>query len=64
MPELRTDRLLLRPWRSSDVAPWVAINADPQVREHLGGGPLTREQSAAAVAGFQADLDRRGYGSG
>jgi RimJ/RimL family protein N-acetyltransferase len=61
MPELRTDRLLLRPWRAADVAPWAAMNADPEVREHLGP-LLTPEQSAASVARFQADLDERGYG--
>ncbi|MFB7652595.1 MULTISPECIES: GNAT family N-acetyltransferase [unclassified Streptomyces] len=61
MTELRTDRLVLRRWRDSDLAPWAAMNADPEVREHLGD-PLTREQSDASVAGFQADFDRRGYG--
>ena len=61
MTELRTDRLVLRRWRDSDLAPWAAMNADPEVREHLGA-PLTREQSDASVARFQADFDRRGYG--
>ncbi|MFD4260454.1 GNAT family N-acetyltransferase [Streptomyces sp. NPDC058534] len=61
MTELRTDRLVLRRWRDSDLEPWAAMNADPDVREHLGD-PLTREQSDASVAGFQADFDRRGYG--
>jgi RimJ/RimL family protein N-acetyltransferase len=61
MPDLRTDRLTLRPWRESDVQPWAAMNADPQVREHLGD-LLTREQSAASIAHFQAQLDERGYG--
>lgn len=37
------------------------MNADPEIREHLGG-LLTREQSDASVARFQADFDRRGYG--
>ena len=59
--QLRTDRLLLRAWRESDLAPWAAMNADPEVREHLGE-LLTAEQSAASVASFQADLDRRGWG--
>ncbi|MFG3322508.1 GNAT family N-acetyltransferase [Streptomyces sp. NPDC048171] len=61
MTELRTDRLVLRRWRDSDLAPWAAMNADPEVREHLGD-PLTREQSDASVAGFRDDFDRRGYG--
>ncbi len=61
MPELRTERLLLRPWRDADLAPWAALNADPIVREYFPG-VLTREQSDASVARFQADLDRRGWG--
>ncbi|MEV6209908.1 GNAT family N-acetyltransferase [Kitasatospora sp. NPDC051914] len=61
MTELRTERLLLRPWRESDLAPWAAMNADPEVREHLGE-LLTREQCEAGVAAFRADTERRGYG--
>jgi RimJ/RimL family protein N-acetyltransferase len=61
MPELRTERLLLRAWRASDLTPWAAVNADPEVREHLGD-VLTREQSEASAAHFQAGLDERGWG--
>jgi RimJ/RimL family protein N-acetyltransferase len=61
MPELRTDRLLLRRWRESDLEPWAAMNADPEVREHLGE-LLTRTQTDASVARFQAEFDERGYG--
>lgn len=61
MPELRTDRLLLRRWRESDLEPWAAMNADPEVREHLGE-LLTREESDAVVAAMQAAFDARGFG--
>ncbi|UUU19454.1 GNAT family N-acetyltransferase [Streptomyces sp. DSM 40750] len=61
MSELRTDRLLLRGWRKSDLAPWAAMNADPEVREYFPG-VLTKEQSEASAARFQADLDERGWG--
>jgi RimJ/RimL family protein N-acetyltransferase len=61
MPELRTERLALRQWRESDLEPWAAMNADPEVREHFPN-LLTREQSAASMARFQAELDQRGYG--
>lgn len=37
------------------------MNADPEVREHFPN-LLTREQSAASVAAFQAEFDQRGYG--
>ncbi|MBC9714989.1 GNAT family N-acetyltransferase [Streptomyces sp. TRM66268-LWL] len=61
MPDLLTDRLLLRPWRESDLEPWAAMNADPEVRAQLGE-LLTREQSDAVVAGMRADFDARGFG--
>ncbi|MET9851034.1 GNAT family N-acetyltransferase [Streptomyces ossamyceticus] len=61
MSELRTNRLLLRAWRESDLAPWAAMNADPEVRAYFPE-LLTTEQSDASVARFQADLDRRGWG--
>ncbi|MGW5481138.1 GNAT family N-acetyltransferase [Streptomyces sp. NPDC004008] len=61
MTELHTDRLTLRGWRDSDLAPWASMNADAEVREHLGD-LLTREQSDASVARFQAEFDRRGCG--
>ncbi|MFF5922737.1 GNAT family N-acetyltransferase [Streptomyces flavochromogenes] len=61
MPELRTDRLLLRRWRESDLEPWAAMNADSEVRKHLGE-LLTREQSDATVAVMQAEFDDRGFG--
>ncbi|MEU8780368.1 GNAT family N-acetyltransferase [Streptomyces sp. NPDC048637] len=61
MSELRTERLLLREWRESDLGPWAAMNADPEVRAYFPE-VLTPERSAASVARFQADLARRGWG--
>jgi RimJ/RimL family protein N-acetyltransferase len=61
MTELRTSRLVLRPWREADLVPWAAMNADPEVRAHFPG-TLTREESAASVRRFQADLEARGWG--
>ena len=61
MTELRTDRLILRQWRDADLDPWAAMNADPQVREFLGG-PLTREQSLASLSRFRAGIAERGWG--
>jgi RimJ/RimL family protein N-acetyltransferase len=58
---IKTERLMLRDWRDSDLAPWAAMNADPQVREYLGP-LLTTEQASAWVLNYQDDLDRYGFG--
>jgi len=59
--ELKIDRLVLRQWRDADLDPWAAMNADPSVREFFPE-TLTREQSAASMARFRANLDERGWG--
>jgi RimJ/RimL family protein N-acetyltransferase len=61
MAEIITERLVLRGWRESDLAPWAAMNADPQVRQFLGP-LLTAEQAGAWAVNFQDDLDRDGFG--
>jgi RimJ/RimL family protein N-acetyltransferase len=58
MIHLTTERLILRDWRKQDLDAWAAINADPEVRRHLGdGGPCERKDAwhmMAAAAGNQA----------
>jgi ribosomal-protein-alanine N-acetyltransferase len=63
MPEpfLRTDRLLLRPWREDDLEPFAALNADPAVMEHFAR-PLDRPESDAFVARIMAHFAREGFG--
>ena len=61
MAEISTERLIMRGWRESDLAPWAAMNADPEVRQYLGP-LLTFEQASAWVLNFQDDLDRYGFG--
>jgi RimJ/RimL family protein N-acetyltransferase len=58
---MRTKRLILRDWRESDLEPWAAMNADPEVRRYLGQ-PMTAEQAEAWALNFQDDIDRHGYG--
>jgi RimJ/RimL family protein N-acetyltransferase len=58
---LSTARLRLRQWRDDDLDPWAALNADPQVREFFGA-TLTRDEAAASMASFRADLQARGWG--
>ena len=58
---MRTERLVLRDWRESDLEPWAAMNVDPEVRRYLGR-PMTAAQAEAWALNFQDDLDRHGYG--
>lgn len=58
---LRTARLLLRPWRDEDRAPFAALNADPVVMEYFPS-VLTREESDAFVDRIGTGFDERGWG--
>ena len=58
---LRTERLLLRPWRDSDRAPFAAMNADPKVMEHFPA-LSTREESDTAVDRIVARMEQQGFG--
>lgn len=61
MTDLRTPRLLLRPWRAEDEAPMAAINQDPEVARYLNR-PITE----AALVGFLpflvAHWEEHGFG--
>ena len=59
--ELRTERLLLREWRDSDLEPFAALNADPAVMEHFPG-VLTRAESDAVVDRIRTHFAVHGYG--
>jgi RimJ/RimL family protein N-acetyltransferase len=58
---ITTPRLLLRRWRSSDRAPFAALNADPEVMRFF---PSVRDarQSDELVDRIEATFDSRGYG--
>ncbi|MEV0899524.1 GNAT family N-acetyltransferase [Actinoplanes sp. NPDC049802] len=59
--ELTTERLRLRQWLDSDLDVWAAMNADPRVRE-FWPDLLSREQAAAGLECFRAELAERGWG--
>jgi RimJ/RimL family protein N-acetyltransferase len=59
--QLETPRLILRPARDSDRAPYAAMNADPAVMTYFAS-TMTREESDASLARFQAAYDRDGFG--
>jgi RimJ/RimL family protein N-acetyltransferase len=60
-PTLTTERLVLRPWRESDLAPFAALNADPEVMAHFPAN-LTQAESVAMAGRIQAGLAARGFG--
>lgn len=58
--ELLTPRLRLRQWQPRDLAPYAALNADPEVMRFF---PATQslEQSERSIALWSAELDERGW---
>jgi RimJ/RimL family protein N-acetyltransferase len=58
---LITERLILRPWRDSDLEPFARLNADPFVMEFMPRC-LSRDESDAFAARIRADMERRGWG--
>src|SRR5450631_3922342 len=59
--QLETPRLILRPWRESDRAPFAAMNADPEVMTFFPA-LMTPEESDANSTRFQDAYDREGFG--
>jgi RimJ/RimL family protein N-acetyltransferase len=47
---IRTERLVLRPWRDADLAPFAELNADARVMAHFPA-TLSRAESAVEVPG-------------
>ena len=60
-PTLSTPRLRLRPWRDADLAPFVAINADPRVMEFFHNVP-SRQESEARLRRIREHFDKHGFG--
>ena len=59
--ELQTDRLLLRRWLASDLAPFAALNADPSVTKYLPT-LLSRPECDAFVERVGSHFERHGFG--
>lgn len=60
-PTLETPRLLLRPWRDTDLEPWFALNADPRVMEFFPA-LYTRAEAERTMTLMREYLERDGYG--
>lgn len=61
MTTLTTERLVLRPWRDADLAPFADLNADPEVMTFFPT-VLDREQSDAMAARIRVPIDEHGWG--
>ncbi len=59
--ELETERLRLRQWRASDLAPFAELNADPRVMEFFPAR-LDRRASDALAKRIEAKIAERWWG--
>ena len=61
MEEIRTARLLLRQWKPCDLAPFAALNADPEVMRYFPA-TLNRETSDGMAHRCRDLIEQRGWG--
>lgn len=61
MHRLDTKRLLLRPWRDSDLSEFARLNDDPTVMEFMPRR-LNRDESDAMAARIRAAMESTGWG--
>lgn len=58
---IKTERLLLRRWRESDIGAYAAINADSKVMRYFPS-LYTSEESVAQIERFNQSIDELGFG--
>jgi RimJ/RimL family protein N-acetyltransferase len=59
---LRTERLILRRWQVTDLAPFARINSDPDVVQFLGSAPLSETDTRALMDRIEEHWKKWGYG--
>ncbi len=62
IPQLETDRLILRAWRAEDFEPLAQFMADPEVTRWLNGEPQSRTDAWRGMAAMVGHWALRGYG--
>jgi RimJ/RimL family protein N-acetyltransferase len=64
VPEVHTERLVLRGFRPADIDEWAAICADPEVTRWVGDEEaLSREDAWRRMAYIVGHWDLRGFGN-
>ena len=58
---LRGARVCLRPWVDADLAPFAALNADPEVMRYMTA-PLARDESDAFAGRIRTQHEAQGFG--
>jgi RimJ/RimL family protein N-acetyltransferase len=61
IPTLRTERLVLRPFRDDDLDAWAAVLADEETTRYIGG-VRSREEAWRTIAVYLGHWELRGYG--
>ncbi len=61
MDFLKTERLILRNWKESDLPEFIRMNKDPQVMEFFPA-PWTPRESEAAYDRIKTAIEERGWG--
>ncbi len=59
---LETERLILRPWRDDDRAPFARLNGDAEQMRYFPA-PLSRAESDVLVDGLAARFAELGWGT-
>ncbi|CAM0117449.1 GNAT family N-acetyltransferase [Rhabdochlamydiaceae symbiont of Dictyostelium giganteum] len=58
---IQTNRLILRPWKESDLLPFAQLNSDPKVMEYFPK-LLTTEESDALAYRIIHNIQQKGWG--
>ncbi|HAG80774.1 MAG TPA: GNAT family N-acetyltransferase [Cyanobacteria bacterium UBA12227] len=62
IPQLKTQRLILREWRAEDFDAYAEMCGDPEVMRYMGGKPLSRQEAWRNMAMIVGHWQLRGYG--